>query len=423
MEHGSSGDEPAPGRPVDARTILLIVLGTFGGAVATLVPMAFSLALRIDQLAPGRPELLGVVIAVSAATALVTSPIGGLLSDRTRTRWGKRRPFTVVGVALGLSGVPVLVLAEDVLTLCAGWVVCSLGFATAASSVRNLQADRLPSSQRGRVSGLTSLTMQLAPVFGILLVGSVAHDTTLLFALPAAVGAVSLLTFAILVSEPSSGRARPPTRLSVLGVVRSYGFRPRQAPDFAWLWAGRFIVFSGLTLTTSYSTFFYAQRLGLEIPDVAGILAVTSMLSIVSLGCGSLGAGWLSDRTGRRRPFVIVGGAVAATGCAIAATAWSLPVLLAGSFLMSLGVATLTSVGAAIGLDVLPDRDTQAGRYMAIMMFSQRVPSVLAPLVGPLLLSLPGGPPSGNFAALYVTAAVLLAGGSGVIAAMVRGVR
>jgi MFS family permease len=408
---------------IAAPTIAFIVLGTFGGAVATLVPMAFSLALRIDQLAPGRPELLGFILAVSAAAALVASPLTGVLSDRTRSRWGKRRPYTVLGVAVGVSAVPILIVAENVLLLGAGWVICSLGFNTAASSVRNFQADHLAPGQRGKVSGFTSLTMQLAPVIGILAVGAVVQSTALLFVLPAALGAVSLLSFALFVHEPSSAAARFADRLSVIRVVRGYGFHPRLAPDFAWLWLGRFFVFGGLALTTSYSTFFYAQRLGLQVAEVAAILAVTSILSVVSLSTGSLGAGWLSDRMGRRRPFVVAGGIVSAVGCALAAAAWTLPTLLAASFLMSFGVAIFMSVSSAIGLDVLPERDTQAGRYMAILMFSQRIPSVLAPLIGPFLLSLPGGPSSDNFGALYLAAGTMLAVGSSLITTMVRGVR
>jgi hypothetical protein len=47
---------------------------------------------------------------------------------------------------------------------------------------------------------------------------------------------------------------------------------------------------------------------------------------------------------------------------------------------------------------------------------------VIAPLVAPLLLAVPGAPASGNFAVLYVAAGLLVVSGCGVIAARVRGV-
>ncbi|PVE98183.1 MFS transporter [Microbacterium sp. TPD7012] len=401
----------------------LVLIATFGGAVSALVPMAFSLALRIDQLTPGQPELLGFVLASSAAAALLTAPLSGMLSDRTRSRWGRRRPFTLGGVVVGIAAVPALILADDVLTLALAWVVCAVGFGTASSSVRNFQADYLAPAQRGKVVGLASLTTQVAPVLGILLAGTLVQNVAFLFAVPASLGAACLLVFVVLVPEPSSRDRVVERPLSLTGIIRSYGFSPRRQPDFAWLWLGRFVVFSGLTMTTSYTTFFYAQRLDLSVAEVAAILAVTSMLSIVSLGTGSLGSGWLSDRLGRRRPFVAIGGLTSACGCILSATATDLPLLLTGSFMMSLGVAMFTTASAAIGLDVLPERDAQAGRFMAITMFAQRIPAVIVPLISPALLAVPGGPESGNFAVLYITAGLLLACGSGTIAVMVRGVR
>ena len=165
LEGGAPGAPGAPGIggvqrvPLRASTIALMLVASFGAGMATIVPMAYSLALRVDQLAPGREHLLGYVLGVNAISSVVTMPLTGILSDRTRSRWGRRRPYVVVGTALGLLAVPVMVLAPSVLVLAGGWMLCSLGFGTAAGAVVNLQADQLPPSQRGKVSGLTGLVV------------------------------------------------------------------------------------------------------------------------------------------------------------------------------------------------------------------------------------------------------------------------
>lgn len=46
----------------------------------------------------------GVVMAVYAVVDAVDSPVLGHLSDRTRTRWGRRRPWLVVGAVILTSG-------------------------------------------------------------------------------------------------------------------------------------------------------------------------------------------------------------------------------------------------------------------------------------------------------------------------------
>ena len=64
--------------------------------------------------------------------------------------------------------------------------------------------------------------------------------------------------------------------LSLSGLLRSYGFRPSRVPDFAWNWLGRFVFFLGLSVTTSFSTFFYAQRLHVTVAEVVTFIAATS---------------------------------------------------------------------------------------------------------------------------------------------------
>ncbi|MCJ1700247.1 MFS transporter [Rathayibacter festucae] len=406
-------------RPLGRLAIALLVAATFGSGMAMIVPMAYSLAVRLEELAPGRPDLLGVLLGVGSAATLVVAPLTGVLSDRTRSRWGRRRPFTVAGIALGVAAVPVLVTAPTVPVLALGWILSTVGWNTAGASIGNWQADRLPPQQRGTVSGLTGLTMQISPVLGILLVGTVRSETLLVFAIPAAVGLLLAGAFACFAADPDSRGPAPVDRMTLRRILGSYAFDPRAFPDFSWNWIGRFVFFLGLSLTTSFTVFFFAQRLDLAVPDVAGVLALTSALSIGTALAGSLGGGWLSDRTGVRRPFVVAGAALFAIGSIVSATAGALPALLVGSLLSSLGIALFSAVGQALSLDVLPHRETQAGRYTAITLFAQKIPGVISPLAAPLVLALGGGGGE-NFTALYLTAAALALLGGALIGVTVR---
>lgn len=407
--------------PVPRRQLLLLVGATFGGGMALIVPLAYSLTVRLDQLAPGRADLLGFILGVGAAATLVLAPLTGILSDRTRTRWGRRRPFTVIGMGVGAASVPVMAFAPDLLWLTVGWVLSTVGWGTAAGSVGNWQADRLLASQRGSVSGLTGLTMQIAPVIGIIAVGPLREDILLVFAVPALVALVLVGLFVLLAPEPDTRGMDLATRLTVGGLLRSYLFRPRDVPDFAWNWLGRFVFFLGLSLTTSFTVFFMAQRLALPVADVADVQALVSALSIATALVGSVGGGWLSDRIGRRKPLILVGAVLFAAGSVVSAFAHDLASIIVGVLITSVGIASFTAVGQAVVLDVLPERETQAGRYMAITMFSQKIPSAISPIAAPLLLTVGGGVQ--NFTVLYLAAAVLAVAGGVIIVAKVHGVR
>ncbi len=413
------GTAGAPDVPV--WHVVLLVAATFGAGMAMIVPMAYSLAVRLDQLAPGRTEALGIVLAVGSAATLVLAPLTGILSDRLRSRWGRRRPFTVIGLLIGAASVPVMALAPNLTVLTIGWTLSTVGWGTAAASLGNWQADRLPPNQRGRVSGLTGVTMQVAPVVGIILVGLFRDQILVVFALPAVIGAVLVVAFLAVVRESDSRGMVLERRLTFGGLLRSYGFDPRTAPDFAWNWLGRFIFFSGLTLTTSFTVFFVAQRLELRVPDVAGVLAIVSASSIVTATIGSLGGGWLSDRMGRRKPFILAGAMLFAAGCGVSSFAHDLPMLMIGTLLNSLGIATFSAVAQALLLDVLPNREREAGRYMAIALFAQKIPGVFAPVLGGAVLAIGAG--AENFTALYLLAAALAFAGGLLITLTVRSVR
>ncbi|MWV51560.1 MFS transporter (plasmid) [Rathayibacter sp. VKM Ac-2803] len=393
-------------------TITLIVVAAFGSGLALVVPMAFSMALRLTELAPGSEQVLGYILGVGALCSLVSAPLTGIVSDRTRSRWGRRRPFTVLGVAIGLAAVPVLAFAPNAIVLGIGWMLTSVGWGTAGGSIGNLLADRLPESQRGKVSGLTGLAGQVSPVLGILLAGQFTGDALLLFLVPATVGAVMVALFILFVPEADSRHLTFKNRLTFPRFAKSLLFRPRDHPAFAWALVGRFFFFFGLFLTVAYGTYFYAQRLGVPVAEVSSVMAVISASGVLSAALGSLGGGWVSDRFGTRRSWAAASTMIFATGCVVSAFSWTFPMLVTGALLTNLGIAAFGSVGQALILDVLPFRETEAGRFLAITSFSQRIPSAIGPLAAPLLLGLAPSDET-QYLVLYLSAAALaLLGGA-----------
>lgn len=375
--------------------------------MAMIVPMAFTLALKLNQLAPGREEFLGYMLGIGSLCSLLAAPLTGILSDRARSRWGRRRPFTVIGAAVGLAAIPLMSFAPNVGMLGLGWVLSTVGWHTAVGSINNFQADNLPKVQRGRVSGLTSLTRQISPVIGIILVGTVTGDALWVFLLPAVVGTLLTAAFVVLAPEKDSRSLPPAGPLSFGHVLRSFVFNPFRHPAFAWIWGGRFMFFLGLSLTTSYATFFYAQRLDRSVAEVTTVIAVIAGASIISSTTGAIGGGWFSDRAARRQPFILGATIIYSIGTMVSAFSHDFITLLTGSFISSMGIALFTSVGQAFILDVLPHRDTQAGRFMAIASSSQKIPSALAPVLAPVLLSIAATGTDKNYTALFLAAGLL----------------
>jgi MFS family permease len=392
-----------------------MVLAQFGVFVAFITPLAISLSVRLGGLAPGHEEYLGYITGTGAFVVMLTGPILGVLSDRTRTRIGRRRPFMIAGTLLGVVSLFLMALAPSVLLLGAGWVLAQLGWGQALANLTTSTADRLPESQRGKVAGLTGFATQVAPVVGVILAASFIQTNLLMFLVPGAVGVVLVAAFVLFVHEKDSRGMTFDAPLSMGSVLGKYLYNPRKYPDFSWNWLGRFMFYFGLTLNTTFTAFFFASRLGVSVQDVAGLLAGLSLFGVLATTVGAIGGGFLSDRLRRRRVFVLIAAVLFAAGAVTMAFASGLPVLFAGSLLVSVGIGAFAAVDQALLLDVLPERNTDAGRFMGITGFATSIPQSVAPLAASGILVIGVSGDARNYPLLFVIAAALVILGGAVI--------
>ena len=416
----STADEPQS--PVSRSYIFWLMLASFGASMAMMVPLSYGIAVRIAELAPGHEEVLGYITGTAQVIYLVLSPMIGIWSDRTRSRFGRRSPFIFLGVVIGLAGLVVMGLAPNLLIVGAGWVLGMSGWSIAGAAIQNIQADKLPERQRGKVSALTGLMTQIAPVLGIGVAYAVSSSTLLVFVVPGVIGAVLLALLPLIKPEGSSRELPVGASVTVRELIAGYGFNIRKYPDFAWNWLGRFVFFIGLYFNTTFGTFFYAQRLDLEVRDVAGVVATIGMLGVVAAAGGALLGGFLSDKLQRRRLFVMISALLFVAGALTEATSWSLAQLIIGAVLMQLAIAVFATVDQAIIFAIIPER-AETGRYMAIVAFAQKIPSAVAPLIASVVITIGAVADVKNYTLLYLIGAVFALVGGLIVFLKVKAVR
>jgi MFS family permease len=269
---------------------------------------------------------------------------------------------------------------------------------------------------------LTGVTTQIAPVIGIGVAYAVVKSTLLVFVVPAVVGLVLIFAFVLIKREGSSrGIVRNDT-VTVKTLLSSYVFNPRKHPDFGWNWLGRFIFFMGLYFNTTFGTFFYAQRLHIPVVQVAGVVAAIGIIGVLAATGGAILGGFLSDKLGRRKLFTLIGALLFVAGACVEAFAHNLVQLVIGSVIMQLAIAAFSVVDQAIVFAVLPDR-AEAGRYLAVVAFAQKIPSAVAPLIAPAVITIGAAGADKNYTALYLVGAVFALVGGLIIFTRVKGVR
>src|SRR5690606_40894238 len=98
--------------------LALFGLLNFGLYLTVMMPALFSLPYKVQTLDPdGKTLSLGIVATVGAVVSLVAGPAAGVLSDRTRSRWGRRRPWLLGGIVVAIVGSIMVALAPNLILL------------------------------------------------------------------------------------------------------------------------------------------------------------------------------------------------------------------------------------------------------------------------------------------------------------------
>ncbi|RSM43180.1 MFS transporter [Amycolatopsis balhimycina DSM 5908] len=419
----SPGTADADLPKVSPRYVFLLVLASLGTWMAYVAPMSYSLTIRLHQIAPGHAEYLGYLTGIGGVVSLVLNPFVGVLSDRTRSRLGRRRPYLIAGTLAGLAALLVLAVAPNVALLGAGWVLAVIGWQTVMAAITTLQADKLPEHQRGKVSGITGLAQMVASALGVAVATTLVGNNLLLLLVPGLIGLLLVLPLAVRPQDPD-GRTitLPEDKIGIRLLFAKYLFDPRRHRDFAWNWLGRFVFYIGMTFNTTYLAFFLAQRLGVSVERIGGTITAISGAGVLATMLGALAGGILSDRLRRRRLFVLLSGLLFCVGALLMVSSPSFAVLVAGSALTSLALGMFSAVDQAVVLDVLPSR-AEAGRFIGIVNYAQQIPHAVAPLAASVLLGIGAAGDEKNYSVLYLAGGALTLIGGLIVMVKVKGSR
>ena len=121
-------------------------------------------------------------------------------------------------------------------------------------------------------------------------------------------------------------------------------------------------------------------------------------------------SGRLSDRTGRRKVFVLTASVVYGLAMFVIAVASSFNGFLVGMAISGLGFAMYMAVDLALVADVLPDRGN-AAKDLGVFNIAGALPFSLAPAIAPAILAVGGG----SYGVLYAVAGVCALAGAAAI--------
>ena len=404
---------PAAARArTSARFVAIYALAYAALWLALLTPAIITLALRVRQLAPDNAaEPISRVLMAGAIVALVSNPVFGALSDNTRSRFGRRRPWLVGGVLCGCASLAVIGLAPTVNVVLLGWCAAQLSFNAVLAAMVAIIPDRVPPAQRGTVVGILGVCMPIGQITGTYLVQLLSVNMLMALLVPGAIGVAGVLALVYALGrEPgasgpglaTAAQLSAPAQLDVpvasvaspvLGapVQPAMPGRGGSRRDFGWAWLSRVFFTTGSCFLQAYQPFFLLDALHMSPADVPHLMFRSTLVQAAMVVIWSLISGRLSDRTGLRKPFVMAGSTLQGLGLWIIAFSHSYSMLLLGVGLVGMGHGVYEGVDLALVTDVLPDRARHAAKDLGLLNIANTLPQVIAPLAAPVILAISRG--------------------------------
>ena len=403
-------------------SIYWLGLSFFWGAMLTLV-----LPARIDELFHAdKDRVLTIVASSGAAVATLAQVFFGAWSDTSRSRWGKRRPFLLVGTLGACVTLSFFSGAHTLLSLLAVFLFIQCWINVAGGPYQGLMPDLIPANKHGAAAAWMGAASLLGRIGGPIAASILLRPELQRWLQPRApwlhrlgdnlgLNLLVLVFIAVLLSaliltlisarEKPLDAAAPKVGVgqTIDGILR-VPLKPY--PSFVWLMISRLGIMLGV-YTVSFCLLYYIRdTLGFH--DAGESLKVLTNFLLISTATGVIGtipAGIISDKIGKKPILYLANTICMASGLAFALSHdLTLAYIAAGIF--GAGYGAFAAVDWALACNLLPP-DSPA-KYLGIWGISDTLSQVVAPLLaGPLAFWINGSLGAGvGYRALMILALI-----------------
>ncbi|OXN01155.1 MFS transporter [Bifidobacterium vansinderenii] len=352
----------------------------FAAAIGILLPQRF-----LDDGVGNPTALVAQLNSIGAFVALVANLLWGTLSDRSRSRFGRRSPFMIIGAALAglflwltsVVGSPALII------LC--WCGAQLFLNMLLAPFLAVLSDRVPENNRASMSAAYGLGVTVGQSVGQIVGAQLIHNLGFGILLSGVLlGVTGLLVVVIWPKEPSAQNL-PRTNEGFGSLIKAFTPPTKNCRDFYLALFGRLFMVTSMYMIVNYQLYILQQYIGLDATGSAAVLSVTAVIIMVASLIASAVTGPLSDLIQRRKALVIGAAVIIAIGFLIPAFAPSIWAMYAWSGLYGFGYGVYNACDQALNVDVLPSK-AEAGKDLGILNLSNTVGQMAGPVATSIIV-------------------------------------
>jgi MFS family permease len=378
------------------------LFAALNGVLAVLLPQ------RIAAIDPtGKVAALALVTSLSFAVTAVSQPLIGALSDRTRSRFGRRIPWMLGGAIAGGAAIGLMGGAGSVLALAVLWSIGQFAFNGTDVAASAYIVDIVTRRRRGMVAGLLGIAGITGGASGAVTASALTDNPALVYGTLAGAVIVAVVVFALLVRDRQSPGEPMPWRVGTF--LRGFLVDPRRHPAFAWIFVWRLCFALAAGALQGYLLYIFTDYLQVGNAEAARLVGAATAVGAAFVLISVVVGGWLSDRLGRRKPFLLFASAVIVVGAIGPLAAPSVVAVFVLAAAMGVGLGLAISCGTALAAEAIPEPERHAARGLGLFNIATNVGQTLAPLVAAALISVSGYPALFAIAATLMLVAAVLA--------------
>jgi len=331
---------------------------------------------------------LGLLTFTGLILAMAVQPIAGAISDRSGFRWGRRRPYILIGTILAVLLIPGIGFFGSYAAIFIIYCLMQISSNTAQGPYQAFIPDLVPSGKRGLASGVKTLLEILGGValmYPLALfmdrysAGEGGYWLWLVLGALAVVLLGAMIATILMVKErPGIGGSQLPL-LSAL--YKSFKIDVKINRDFVWFLVSRLLIFMAFATLQTFTLYFLRDVVGVANPAEA--TARFSIVAVVGMLAAVYPAGYLSDRVGRR-PILVTSGLFSALGILLVFLFKEnfMVIMLCGG-LIGVSSGAFMSTNWALATDLVGKGEE--ARYLGLTNLATAGGAALARLIGPVI--------------------------------------
>jgi len=281
---------------LDVKKTLLLSFGFFASSIAWSVYNSF-----VPQILEGfiaSTAIIGFIMTFDNIFGVVFQPLFGTLSDKTRTRFGRRMPYIFIGLPICAVAITLIPRMGSLFSLMAVLITFTFVMSAWRSPVVALMPDITPGPLRSQANGIVNLLGGLGSLLAFF-VGGILFKVggfPLPFLMSAVMMILALAVLAFFVREPKQAY-EPDVEIKKSNVKLTKD----EKKSLILILIGVFFWFTGYNAVETFFTLYATNTLGVDPGDAAMTLSIFS-LTFLSF---AVPAGFLAVKTGRRRAILI----------------------------------------------------------------------------------------------------------------------